>query len=102
MYALRKLGWISVAIAAIASTTFVAAGGRVVAAPSLPAGLDQSTCQLGNGISHVVQITFDNVHFFRDNPNVPSDLEQMPHLLNFLEQNGTLDTSRTPGTGCGE
>ena len=97
MYALRKLGWISVAIAAIASTTFVAAGGRVVAAPSLPAGLDQSTCQLGNGISHVVQITFDNVHFFRDNPNVPSDLEQMPHLLNFLEQNGTvLSNNHTP------
>jgi hypothetical protein len=30
------------------------------------------------------------VHFFRDNPNVPSDLEQMPHLLNFLESNGTV------------
>jgi hypothetical protein len=49
-----------------------------------------SGCNLGNGITHVVHITFDNVHFFRDNPNVPSDLEQMPHLLQFLEQNGTL------------
>ncbi|HXK21760.1 MAG TPA: hypothetical protein VMS55_03690, partial [Myxococcota bacterium] len=48
------------------------------------------SCNLGNGITHVIHITFDNVHFFRDNPNVPSDLELMPHLLQFLEQNGTL------------
>src|SRR5690349_1262448 len=56
-----------------------------------------SGCQLGNGISHVVNIAFDNVHFSRDNPNVPSDLEQMPHLLNFLKQNGTVfSNSHTP------
>ena len=36
---------------------------------------------------------FDNVHFLRDNPNVPSDLEQMPNLLNFIKDNGTLDTN---------
>jgi hypothetical protein len=41
-------------------------------------------------IQHVIYIQFDNVHFRRDNPNVPSDLEQMPHLLNFLTNNGTL------------
>ncbi|MGH8861090.1 MAG: hypothetical protein ACRDVG_07620, partial [Jatrophihabitantaceae bacterium] len=35
--------------------------------------------------------------FFRDNPNVPSDLEQMPHLLSFLKSNGTLfSNSHTP------
>ncbi|MEA2587081.1 MAG: hypothetical protein QOH66_8 [Actinomycetota bacterium] len=56
-----------------------------------------TTCSLGNGAQHVVQITFDNVHFFRDNPNVPSDLEQMPHLLNFIENNGTmLSNNHTP------
>ncbi len=56
-----------------------------------------SSCQLGNGVHHVVELVFDNVHFFRDNPNVPSDLEQMPHLLNFLEQNGTMfSNSHTP------
>jgi hypothetical protein len=55
------------------------------------------TCQLGNGITHVINIVFDNVHFFRDNPNVPSDLEQMPTLLNFLETNGTVfSNSHTP------
>jgi hypothetical protein len=58
---------------------------------------NQRSCNLGNGVKHVVQITFDNVHFFRDNPNVPSDLEQMPNLLNFFEDNGTfLSNSHTP------
>jgi hypothetical protein len=47
-------------------------------------------CQLGNGVEHVIELTFDNVHFFRDNPNVPSDLELMPHLMNFLQGNGAL------------
>ena len=52
---------------------------------------------LGNGVTHVIELTFDNVHFFRDNPNVPSDLELMPHLLNFIEQNGTmLSNNHTP------
>jgi hypothetical protein len=36
-----------------------------------------SSCHLGHGVQHVVQITFDNVHFFRDNPNVPSDFQLM-------------------------
>ena len=47
-------------------------------------------CQLGNGIKHVVYLQFDNTHLRRDNPNVPSDLEQMPTLYNFLKGNGTL------------
>ena len=55
----------------------------------------RSACQLGTtagGVQHVIYLQFDNVHFARDNPNVPSDLEQMPHLLNFLTSNGTLLT----------
>ena len=44
-------------------------------------------------VKHVVYLIFDNVHFLRDNPNVPSDLEQMPHLLNFIRGNGTLLTN---------
>src|SRR3977135_1506203 len=50
-------------------------------------------CQLNSAhgnIQHVIQIQFDNTHFRRDNPNVPSDLEQMPHLLNFITDNGAL------------
>ena len=53
----------------------------------------QASCHLqsaGNQTKRVVYLTFDNVHLRRDNPNVPSDLEQMPHLLNFLLDNGTV------------
>jgi hypothetical protein len=52
-----------------------------------------NNCQLrsaNGGIEHVVSITFDNTHFTRDRPNVPSDLEFMPNLLNFMKDNGTL------------
>jgi hypothetical protein len=50
-------------------------------------------CQLnspGGQIKRVVYIVFDNVHLRRDNPNVPSDLEQMPNLLNFLQGKGVI------------
>src|SRR3989475_4489659 len=53
-------------------------------------------CQLAathGQIQHVIYIQFDNVHFTRDDANVPSDLEQMPHLLNFIRANGTLLTN---------
>ena len=50
-----------------------------------------------SGIKHIVQLGFDNVHFFRDNPNVPSDLQMMPNLVNFFESNGTfLSNNHTP------
>jgi hypothetical protein len=66
-----------------------------VLAPSGPA-LASNGCQLNsfhNSIQHVIYIQFDNTHFRRDDPNVPSDLEQMPHLLNFIQGNGTLMTN---------
>jgi hypothetical protein len=55
-------------------------------------------CNLGGAgqaahIQHVIYLQFDNTHFRRDNPNVASDLEQMPHLLDFLKSNGTLFTN---------
>ena len=62
---------------------------------SLVAAAD-ATCHLKSArgdIQHVIYIQFDNTHFRRDNPNVPSDLEQMPHLLDFLRNNGTLVTN---------
>jgi len=70
------------------------AGFASIGAPA-PAAADNG-CQLqsANGaVKHVIYIQFDNTHFTRDNPNVPSDLEQMPNLLNFLEGNGTLLTN---------
>ncbi|HEY2665554.1 MAG TPA: hypothetical protein VGK51_01805 [Actinomycetota bacterium] len=84
--------------AVLAAATFATAVGFPPAnAQSATTTTASPTCSLGNGVQHVVQITFDNVHFFRDNPNVPSDLEQMPHLLNFIENNGTmLSNNHTP------
>jgi hypothetical protein len=75
----------------------VTAGLVAVAGEPGHADTPSSSCQLGNGVQHVVSIVFDNVHFSRDNPNVPSDLEQMPHLLHFLESNGTVfSNTHTP------
>ena len=57
------------------------------------ANSSSSRCQLNSPqgkIKHVIYVQFDNTHFTRDNPNVPSDLEQMPNLLNFIESNGVL------------
>jgi hypothetical protein len=52
-----------------------------------------TSCVLGNAagaIRHVIYLQFDNTHLTRDRPAVPSDLEQMPHLLNFIRGNGTM------------
>ncbi|HEY8316329.1 MAG TPA: hypothetical protein VIG35_05640 [Gaiellaceae bacterium] len=85
----------AVAAATAAAVGIATAGGGGAAAAATPSG-----CQLGNGVKHVINIVFDNVHFSRDNPNVPSDLEQMPHLLNFLKSNGTVfSNSHTPLIG---
>jgi hypothetical protein len=65
----------------------------LMAVISAPAAVHAQGCSLnsaGSKIQHVIYVQFDNVHFTRDNPNVPSDLEQMPNLLNFLRDNGTL------------
>ncbi|MGE5435423.1 MAG: hypothetical protein ACM3S3_11630, partial [Candidatus Doudnabacteria bacterium] len=75
------------ALAAVTAGSIARAGG-----PANASGPD-SGCTFANGIKHVIQIQFDNTHFLRDNANVPSDLEQMPHLLNFIRGNGTLLTN---------
>ena len=67
-----------------------------LAAQPTPPPAPHSGCDLNSfnhQIQHVIYIQFDNVDFRRDNPNVRSDLEQMPHLLNFLKNNGTLLTN---------
>jgi hypothetical protein len=82
------------ALAALAAAVLAAAS--VAAVPATAAAATPSSgCQLqspNSSIKHVIQIQFDNTHFRRDNPNVPSDLEQMPNLLNFIKNNGTLMT----------
>jgi hypothetical protein len=91
--ALRRLGSL-VASSALATTLML--GGAAVGGSALAANTaDPQTCSLGpNGaVKHVVYVQFDNTHFLRDTPNVPSDLEQMPNLLNFMKDNGTLLTN---------
>src|SRR6266498_2708353 len=68
----------------------------VLSGSSALAASPNSGCQLHSArgeIKHVIYIQFDNTHFLRDNPHVPSDLEQMPHLLNFIKYDGTLLTN---------
>ena len=73
-----------------ASIAGITAVGVAAAKPSSAV----SGCQLSNGpVKHVIYLVFDNTHFLRDAPSVPSDLEQMPHLYNFLTSNGTLLTN---------
>src|SRR6516164_7447123 len=71
----------------------VAASVAVALCARPAAAAEKKFCKLDSGIEHIVYIQFDNIHFRRDNPNVPSDLEQMPNLLNFLEDNGTIFTN---------
>ncbi len=92
-----SLAW-ALAVAVAPGTAYAGQAGLVragdvgtVTQPAMPG------CDLGNGVQHVIEITFDNVHFFRDNPNVPSDMEMMPSLLQFIEGNGTLlSNNHTP------
>jgi len=80
----------SLAIAVASAAALVASVAATAAAA--PPGPDDHHDD-GNRIRHVVEIQFDNVHFTRDDPNVPSDLEQMPHLLSFLTSQGVLLTN---------
>src|SRR2546423_10881110 len=78
-----------VAVGVAAAQVRPTAGGQAQAPAS-------SGCQLSpanSKIKHVVYLQFDNTHYMRDRANVASDLEQMPHLLNFLKSNGTLFTN---------
>jgi hypothetical protein len=82
------------AVGLLVALMCVGAGAAPQALATAPAAT--GGCQLNSAkgdIQHVIYLIFDNVHFLRDNPNVPSDLEQMPHLLNFIRSNGTLMTN---------
>ncbi|PEN18668.1 hypothetical protein CRM93_14835, partial [Acetobacter fabarum] len=98
----RPIAAIAGSVALLAGACTAAVAGAAGAAPSASAAKAEisdisSSCHLGSGVTHVVKIMFDNVHFFRDNPNVPSDLELMPNLLNFFKDNGTiLSNNHTP------
>ena len=71
------------AVAAAAVATFILVQGAGARTDAKSSATVASGCQLksarGN-IKHVIYVQFDNTHLIRDNANVPSDLEQMPHF----------------------
>jgi hypothetical protein len=94
MYRLTRL-WRQPFTFVVLTVTLLAVVLGFVASPAAHAQA-ASGCQLNSAkgnIQHVIYVQFDNTHFTRDNPNVPSDLEQMPNLLNFIENNGVLLTN---------
>jgi hypothetical protein len=84
------------ALACLAASGLAAAGTTAVRGAGGLSAAAAGGCQLNSAkgtIQHVIYLQFDNTHLLRDNPSVPSDLEQMPNLLNFIENNGTLLTN---------
>jgi hypothetical protein len=91
----RRFLLLALALASVLAiaTTSIASANEASAKPNKGTS---SSCQISGptgDVKHVIFLIFDNVHFLRDNPNVPSDVEQMPHLLNFIRNNGTLMTN---------
>jgi hypothetical protein len=102
---LAVAGLASATLFAVASTATSQAAAPNASNSGSPTSTPSSTqdptqsCVLGStgAIKHVIYLQFDNTHFLRDNPNVPSDIEQMPALRNFMEGNGTvLPNEHTP------
>ncbi len=88
----------TVMIVVVAALCVVAAGATGLATRGTATAEAAGSCQLGTKagqVKHVIYLQFDNTHYNRDDKNksVASDLEQMPNLLNFLKDNGTLFTN---------
>jgi hypothetical protein len=93
---MRKAGHTTaLAVLALAIAGLVIAAAAATKPAASATANTPSGCLLGDHgqVKHVIYLQFDNTHYRRDNPNVPSDLEQMPHLLNFLKSNGSLLTN---------
>src|SRR5205809_4945267 len=80
-FGMRRLIRLAAAAAIVAAQALVPAN-TAAQAPTTPTTPTTQNCTLSNGIKHVIYMQFDNTHLFRDRPGVPSDLEQMPNLLN--------------------
>src|SRR6266536_1707301 len=94
---MRRKGLIAAAATAVAIAALIgvqSAVARQDGKPAVAAAASGCALQSARGdIKHVIYVQFDNTHLLRDNGNVPSDLEQMPNLLNFIRSNGTLLTN---------
>ena len=82
----RVRGW----VVGPAGLMLAAASIVLIAPGAAEASLAVSTCHLAAPYQHVIYVQFDNTHLVRDNANVPSDLQQIPNLRNFLTSNGAL------------
>src|SRR6476646_2674608 len=85
---------VGAAIAIVAALAVTAAASGAASRRSSGGSPSRQGCDLGNGghsrIKHLIYLQFDNTHLLRDRSNFASDLELMPHLKNFLSDNGTL------------
>ena len=85
---------VGAAIALVAALAVTAAASGAASRRSSHGSPNRHGCDLGNGghsrIKHLIYLQFDNTHLLRDRTNFASDLELMPHLKNFLSDNGTL------------
>jgi hypothetical protein len=89
----RNIGQVSPRMRRVAVIAALAVAGGSAGLQSMAGANGACHLQSASGeIKHVIYIQFDNVHFTRDTPNVPSDLEQMPNLLKFMDGNGALIT----------
>jgi hypothetical protein len=84
----RRVSLVTACLLGLGMTASAVTAAGATARPQHPRG----ACALGrhSAIRHVIYLQFDNTHYRRDNPNVPSDLQQMPSLLHFLTGHGTL------------
>ncbi len=92
----RRLFYVAALVPLVGAAFAGSTGNGVAGAAPIHTSSAVGSCQLNSAkgqIQRVIQIQFDNTHFTRDNPNVPSDMEQMPNLLNFITNNGTLLTN---------
>ena len=84
----------ALAVAVLVAAAVIGATTRAGTATAAEHSGHKSACKLDNGIKHVIYLQFDNTHLFRDRQQFASDLEQMPHLMNFLSDNGTLSDNQ--------
>jgi hypothetical protein len=87
---IRRAAFVASLLALVVAAAVAVTTGASASTAAAKSSSNASSCQLGNGVKHVVEILFDNTHYNRDNPKVLSDLEQMPALKNFITDHGTL------------
>src|SRR5580704_16643221 len=94
----RQATWLRVTAAASSAAllstlglagTSMAATAKAAKAATRANTTSTSSCHLGNVVKHVVNLVVYNVHYSRDIPNLPSDVQRLPYLQNFIENNAT-------------